>query len=65
VLTATIFRDDPPIKRRTTIILHGSITQKTALNIRLLPVKQSCQSLIKILEKVIKPKVSKASALGN
>jgi hypothetical protein len=27
-------RQYAPLKRRSTIILHGSITQKTALNIR-------------------------------
>jgi hypothetical protein len=32
---------------------------------RLMPVKQSCQSLIKVLEKMIKPKDSKAPVLRN
>jgi hypothetical protein len=44
--TASIIRDHPwwwrqyaPLKRRSTIILHGSTTQKTALNITLAAVR--------------------------
>jgi hypothetical protein len=48
VRTASIIRDDhqrwrqyAPLKRRSTIILHGSISQKTTLNIKTLRIRQN------------------------
>jgi hypothetical protein len=46
--TASWWRQYAPLKRRSTIILHGSITQKTALNIILAAVRTWNLTFIKV-----------------